>query len=89
MGGTHVTEPGLWERFVALLMSLSVALLANALLLPASAATADPPPKPAVVDADPLTAKQITDQVKAAEALRAALMKSSAEVSGSRNRSRV
>ena len=86
VGRTHVTEQGLWNRFVVLLMSLSVAVLANALFLPATAASADPPPKPAVVDADSLTPKQITDQVKAAEALRADLMKSSAEVAATNSR---
>jgi zinc D-Ala-D-Ala carboxypeptidase len=90
---------------------MSVALVANALFLPANPASADqgstsavptppaptppaptppaptpPAPKPAVVDAESLTKQQLTDQVKAADALRAALMKSSAEVAATNAR---
>ena len=63
-----------------------MALVANAMVIPAIPANADPRPTPAVVDADPLTPLQITNQVKAAEALRADLMKSSAEVAAANAR---
>ena len=68
------------------MMSLAVALVANAMVIPATQANADPRPTPAVVDADPLTPLQIINQVKAAEALRADLMKSSAEVAAANAR---
>jgi len=59
---------------------------------PASAAVAPKPPaaavapKPPVVDAETLTPTQLTNQVKAADALRAELMKSSAELAAANSR---
>jgi hypothetical protein len=86
VGRTRVIERGLWARFLVFVVSLGVALVANALFISATPASADPRPTAPVVDADSLTPQQITDQVKAAEALRAALMKSSAEVAATNAR---
>jgi zinc D-Ala-D-Ala carboxypeptidase len=111
MGRTHVTEPGLWQRSLVFVVSMSMALVANALFMPANPASANQGspssvatpsvatpsvatpsvatpsvPKPGVVDADSLTPQQLTDQVNAANALRAALMKSSAEVAATNAR---
>ncbi|HEY8822880.1 MAG TPA: hypothetical protein VIM49_13220, partial [Dermatophilaceae bacterium] len=70
VGRTRVIERGLWARFLVFVVSLGVALVANALFISATPASADPRPTAPVVDADSLTPQQITDQVKAAEALR-------------------
>src|SRR5471032_2517337 len=111
MGRTHVTEPGLWQRSLVFVVSMSMALVANALFMPANPASANQGspssvatpsvatpsvatpsvatpsvPKPGVVDADSLTPQQLTDQVNAANALRAALMKSSADVAATNAR---
>lgn len=86
VGRTHVVGQRPWNRLGAFLVSLALALLANAMVIPAMQATADPRPTPPVVDADALTPQQINNQVKAAEALRADLMKSSAEVAAANAR---
>jgi len=70
--------------------TLATTLCASGLVLSASVASADPQPTPSptptVVDVDTLTPAQLTDQVKAADALRAKLMKSSAEVAAANSR---
>lgn len=67
-----------------------LSLLAGGLVLSAIPAQADVvaprPPTPSVVDAEILTPYQLTNQIKAAEALRAELMKSSAEVAAANSR---
>ncbi|MEP7369678.1 MAG: M15 family metallopeptidase [Dermatophilaceae bacterium] len=87
LGRTGVFQAGLWNRLRVLVLGVAVVVTTNALLLPAAPANADPShPKPVVVDAETLTKQQLTDQVKAADALRAALMKSSAEVAATSSR---
>ena len=61
-------------------LGISLALMVSSLALSAAPAEAGVKPKPTVVDAEVLTPYQLTTQVKAAEALRAELMKSSAQV---------
>ena len=61
-------------------MGVVLSLMANGLVLSATPANAEVRPQPSVVDAEVLTADQLTSQIKAAEALRAALMKSGAQV---------
>jgi D-alanyl-D-alanine carboxypeptidase len=65
---------------------LAVALAAVAIITTAAPAGARVPPKPQVVDAETLTPRQITDQVKAADALRADLMRSNAGVAAANTR---
>ncbi len=74
--------------------SMMLALVSTVLTTPAESASADPQPTPAstvavvadpkpappVVDAETLTPQQVAEQVKAAEVVRAELMKTSAEV---------
>src|SRR6186997_2713934 len=67
-------------RHTLLVASLVLTLAANGLVMSAEAASAKPGPAPAVVEAQTLTPKQLSDQVKAAEALRADLRRSSAGV---------
>ena len=80
-----------------LLVSMVIALVANGLVMPAAPAgaasqptpsvpSADPKPKTSVVDASTLTPEQLAAQVKAADALRADLMRSSAEVAATISR---
>jgi hypothetical protein len=60
---------------------VALALVASGLVMAATTANADVAPRPvAVVDVEVLTPAQLAEQIKAAEALRAELMKSSAEV---------
>jgi zinc D-Ala-D-Ala carboxypeptidase len=68
---------------------------ASALVKPRPIATPEPPvpaasarakPGPTVVDAETLTPAQLTNQIKAADALRAELMKSGAEVAAANSR---
>ena len=90
---TPVIGPGLWIRRLMLGASLVLAVVANAVVMPAAAiavtptptptpsvASAENRPVPLVVDAKTLTPQELADQVKAADALRADLMRSSAEV---------
>ena len=112
VGNTSVVERRRWIRQLILIASMVLALLANAMVMPAASASAatKPTPTPAnasakpaptptpataiakprptslVVDADALTPQELTDQVKAADALRADLMKSSAEVAATNTR---
>lgn len=62
------------------IVGMVLSLMASGLVLSAAPAKADQKPRPSVVDAEVLTPYQVTNQVKAAEALRAELMKSSAQV---------
>ena len=99
-GSARAIESGLLTRHFVLTASTVLALVA-ALVMPAAPASAAPTPTPTptptaasahprptslVVDAESLTPQQLTDQVKAAEALRAELMKSSAEVAATNAR---
>jgi hypothetical protein len=90
LGSTCVNEPRPRHRLLSLIAIFTVAFMtlvgANALFITAAPASADPRPTTPVVDADSLTKQQLTDQVKAAEALRAALMKSSAQVAATNAR---
>lgn len=97
LGKTRVMRPGLWVRLVMLIASMTLALVANALVMPSapasastqptdSLASATPKPPPNVVDAQTLTPQELAAQVKAADALRADLMKSSAEVAATNAR---
>ena len=65
---------------------LATTLMAGALATCATTASAAVRPQPPVVDAETLTPHQLTDQVKAAEVLRAELMRSSAEVAAANSR---
>jgi len=92
VGWTRASGPGLGIRHVLLVASTVVALVSGALVVPAASASADPVPRPSVAIAEPprptgpvvqeqtLTPQQLAEQVKAADELRAELMKSSAEV---------
>jgi len=99
VGKTRVIGPGLWIRRLMLGASLVLAVVANAVVMPAAAsavaptptptpsvASAEPRPTPLVVDAKTLTPQELADQVKAADALRADLMRSSAEVAATNAR---
>ena len=100
VGSSRVIEPRLLTRHLVLMASMVLALVA-ALAMPAAPASAAPTPTPTptptaasahprptslVVDAETLTRQQLTHQVEAAEALRAELMKSSAEVASTNAR---
>ena len=80
VGRTRVigASPSMWR--LTLLAGVALALVTNGLVLSAAPANAEVKPPPSVVDAEILTPYQLTNQVKAAEALRVDLMKSSAEV---------
>lgn len=65
---------------------LVVTLVVGVLATSAAGASAVVGPKPPVVDAETLTPRQLTDQVKAADELRAELMRSSAEVAAANSR---
>lgn len=86
MGRTRVigASPSMWR--LTLLAGVALALATNGLVLSAAPANADVRPQPSVVDAEVLTPYQLTNQVKAAEALRSALMKSSAQVAAANTR---
>ena len=97
VGRTRVIGQGPWIRHLILVTGILMVLVANGLVVPATPASADPQPTPAVASQDPkptlsvvgaqtLTAQQLTDQIKAADALRADLMKSSAEVAAANTR---
>lgn len=73
-------------RHTLLVASVVLTILTNGLFLSAAPASAKPPPKPAVVDAQTLTPQQLGDQIKAADALRADLMKSGAQVAAANAR---
>jgi D-alanyl-D-alanine carboxypeptidase len=62
------------------ILGVALAVMISSLALSAAPANAGTKPRPSVVDAEVLTPYQLTNQVKAAEALRAKLMKSSAQV---------
>ena len=62
------------------ILGVALAVMISSLALSAAPANAGTKPRPSVVDAEVLTPYQLTNQVKAAEALRAQLMKSSAQV---------
>ena len=62
------------------ILGVALALMVSSLALSGAPANAAVKPRPSVVDAEVLTPYQLTTQVKAAEALRADLMKSSAKV---------
>ena len=97
VGRIRVIGQGPWIRHLILVTSILMVLVANGLVVPATPASADPQPTPSVasqapkptpsvVDAQTLTPQQLTDQIKAADALRADLMKSSAEVAAANTR---
>ena len=97
VGKSRVIGPGLWIRHLMLMASMVLALVANALVMPAAPASANPQPTPSVASAEPrptpgvvdvktLTPQELAAQVKAADALRADLMKSSAEVAATNAR---
>ena len=99
VGKTRVVEARLRASHPRLVAGAVLALMASALLMPAasasaaptpvptpSTASADPRPTSLVVDAETLTPQELADQVKAADALRADLMKSSAEVAATNTR---
>jgi zinc D-Ala-D-Ala carboxypeptidase len=75
-------------RHALLVASLVLPLVANGLVMSAQPSSAQPQPQPVpvVADAQTLTPAQLSDQVKAAEALRADLTKSSAEVAAANAR---
>ena len=62
------------------IVGVVLSLVASGLVLSAAPANAAVKPPPSVVDAEVLTPYQLANQVKAAEALRADLMKSGAQV---------
>ena len=62
------------------ILGVALALMVSSLVLAPAPANADVKPTPSAVDAEVLTPYQLSNQVKAAEALRAQLMKSSAQV---------
>ena len=62
------------------ILGVALALMVSSLALSAAPANAGVKPRPSMVDAEVLTPYQLSNQVKAAEALRAELMKSSAQV---------
>ena len=62
------------------IMGVVLSLMASGSVLSATPANAEVRPQPSVVDAEVLTAYQLTNQIKVAEALRAALMRSGAQV---------
>ena len=74
--------------------AVTLSLMASGFVLSAAPVVADPGqpgssrarPGPSVVDAETLTPRQLTDQVRAAEALRTRLMKSSAAVAAANTR---
>ena len=86
VGKTRVIGQGRRGRHLVLVAAMMLALVANVLVMPAAPASADPRPTPvasgdprptpAVVDTEILTPQQLADQVRAADALRADLMKS-------------
>lgn len=86
VGRTRVigASPSMWR--LTLLAGVALALVTNGLVLSAAPANADVRPQPSVVDAEILTPYQLTNQIKAAEALRADLMRSSAEVAAANSR---
>jgi len=98
VGRTRVIGHGLRSRHLMVVASMMLALVANGLVLPGTpaSAVAQPTPSPtpsptlsptpSVVDAKTLTPQQLANQVKAADALRADLMKSSAEVAATNAR---
>jgi D-alanyl-D-alanine carboxypeptidase len=67
-------------RHTLLVASLVLTLAANGLVTSAETASAKPRPTPAVAQTQTLTPRQLSDQVKAAQALRADLRRSSAGV---------
>jgi len=76
-------------RHSLLVTTLVLTIVANNLVLSAAPASAKPRPKPVavvVVDAQTLTPRQLSEQVKAADALRAELMQSSAQVAAANAR---
>lgn len=86
LGISRIFGQGLGIRHLILVSSLALTLVASALVRSATPASADPQPAPPVVDAQTLTPQQLADQIKAADALRADLMKSSAEVAAANTR---
>ena len=97
VGKTRAIGRDPWIRHPMLSAGTVLALLAGGLVMPATVASASlqptppvasavPQPTPTVVDAETLTPQQLADQVKAADALRADLMKSSAEVAATNAR---
>ena len=96
VGKTRVIGQGRRGRHLMLVAAMMLALVANVAVRPAAPASADPRPTPvasgdprptpAVVDTEILTPQQLADQVRAADALRADLMKSSAEVAATTTR---
>jgi len=73
-------------RHSLLVASLMLTMVANGLVLSAAPASAKPGPKPVAVDAQTLTPQQLGGQIRAADALRADLMKSSAQVAAANAR---
>jgi len=90
LGSSCVSERCPRHRLLTLVASFTISLVAllvaNVLFITAAPASADPRPTTPVVDAESLTKAQLTDQVKAAEALRSALLRSSAEVAATNAR---
>lgn len=75
-GMTHVLQ----------VLAIVMTLVAGSLVMSAGSASADRKPAPSVVDAETLTPHQLSGQIKAAEALRADLMKTSAKVAAANTR---
>ena len=97
VGRTRAIGQCPWIRHLMLVTGILMVLVANGLVVPATPASADPQPTPSVASQDPkptpsvanaqtLTPQQLTDQIKAADSLRADLMKSSAEVAAANTR---
>ncbi|MEO6144216.1 MAG: D-alanyl-D-alanine carboxypeptidase family protein [Dermatophilaceae bacterium] len=100
VGNTRVITSREWTRHVLLAAAMALALMTHTLLMTAGPASAAPTPVPTpsitkgagarpislVVDAETLTPQELANQVKAADALRAELMKSSAEVAATNAR---
>lgn len=73
-------------RHFLVVAGVATALVASALVASAAPASADVRPTPPVMDAQTLTPHQLTEQITAADALRADLMRSSAEVAAANTR---
>jgi hypothetical protein len=71
---------------LAMTLLTLLTLLASALVTSATPAGAADHTRPPLVDAQPLTPRQLSNQVKAADRLRAELMRSSAEVAAANSR---
>jgi len=82
----RVVRQGLGIARYVVVASLATTLVASTLVTAATPASAAVPPTPLVPDTQPLTPGQLTAQIKAADALRADLMRSGAAVAAANTR---